>query len=78
MIQNFGGDGFSHYGIWFELHQADFLWFELPQADLLHGLNLPIWFKLPQADFLHGVTGRLVGGMVDSTADGISREKGYM
>ena len=24
MIQNFGGDGLSHYGVWFELHQADF------------------------------------------------------
>ena len=27
MIQNFGGDGLSHNGVWFELHQADFLWF---------------------------------------------------
>ena len=24
MIQNFGGDGLSHYSVWFELHQADF------------------------------------------------------
>ena len=39
MIQNFGGNGLSYYGVWFELHQADFLWFELPQADLPHGLN---------------------------------------
>ena len=39
MIQIFAGDGSSYYGVWFELHQADFLWFELPQADLPHGLN---------------------------------------
>ena len=25
MIQNFGGDGLSHYGVWFEPHQADFI-----------------------------------------------------
>ena len=29
MIQNFGGNGLSYYGVWFEL----------PQADLPHGLN---------------------------------------
>ena len=23
MIQNFGGDGLSHYSVWFEQHQAD-------------------------------------------------------
>ena len=51
MIQNFGRDGLSHYGVWFELHQADFLWFELRQVDLPHGLRVWGWFELYQANF---------------------------
>ena len=46
MIHNFGGDGLSHYAVWFELHQAD----------LPHGLNPWGLFELYQTNFPYGLS----------------------